>query len=547
MKRMTSKTKLGLKLKQQHQLSPQQILLMKLLQLPLSALSERIQEELEANPALEEGLPDYDGGEGTEEGTAEGSDLGEEDRLGDGDGTGDGGEETGDGDGIGDRGDESGDGGDGPEGPEADDALYAGEWSEDQTDEYLDRSQDAPEADSRLTNQQSGGSFLDDLLEQWHWVADTEEEKQIGVHLIGNLDPDGYLRRPLANLADDLAFQENLQVEIPRLQEVLAKVQELDPPGVGARDLQECLLLQLRRRWANRSHWAVEEGHFEEEETGELGDALKDAILLLEHHFESYGQRQFDRLAAKLGWDTERMRDARSEILSLNPRPGDSVAQADDSATAIPDFYVWLRDGRPEMVLNEGSDNKTLKISTYYREMLEEYHGKSKVTGAKEASDFIRSKIDQARWFMEALEQRRQTLRLTMEAILDLQQEFFLSGNKSRLKPMILKDVSERIGMDISTVSRVVNSKYVQTWFGHFPLKSFFSEGIATQSGTEVSAIQVREVMADLIEGEDKSQPLDDDALMQLLLERGFRLARRTVAKYREQLGIPVARLRRNF
>lgn len=547
MKRMTSKTKLGLKLKQQHQLSPQQILLMKLLQLPLSALSERIQEELEANPALEEGLPDYDGGEGTEEGTAEGSDLGEEDRLGDGDGTGDGGEEPGDGDGIGDRGDESGDGGDGPEGPEADDALYAGEWSEDQTDEYLDRSQDAPEADSRLTNQQSGGSFLDDLLEQWHWVADTEEEKQIGVHLIGNLDPDGYLRRPLANLADDLAFQENLQVEIPRLQEVLAKVQELDPPGVGARDLQECLLLQLRRRWANRSHWAVEEGHFEEEETGELGDALKDAILLLEHHFDSYGQRQFDRLAAKLGWDTERMRDARSEILSLNPRPGDSVAQADDSATAIPDFYVWLRDGRPEMVLNEGSDNKTLKISTYYREMLEEYHGKSKVTGAKEASDFIRSKIDQARWFMEALEQRRQTLRLTMEAILDLQQEFFLSGNKSRLKPMILKDVSERIGMDISTVSRVVNSKYVQTWFGHFPLKSFFSEGIATQSGTEVSAIQVREVMADLIEGEDKSQPLDDDALMQLLLERGFRLARRTVAKYREQLGIPVARLRRNF
>ncbi|MFZ9969476.1 MAG: RNA polymerase factor sigma-54 [Bacteroidia bacterium] len=544
---MTSKTKLGLKLKQQHQLSPQQILLMKLLQLPLSALSERIQEELEANPALEEGLPDYDGGEGTEEGTAEGSDLGEEDRLGDGDGTGDGGEEPGDGDGIGDRGDESGDGGDGPEGPEADDALYAGEWSEDQTDEYLDRSQDAPEADSRLTNQQSGGSFLDDLLEQWHWVADTEEEKQIGVHLIGNLDPDGYLRRPLANLADDLAFQENLQVEIPRLQEVLAKVQELDPPGVGARDLQECLLLQLRRRWANRSHWAVEEGHFEEEETGELGDALKDAILLLEHHFDSYGQRQFDRLAAKLGWDTERMRDARSEILSLNPRPGDSVAQADDSATAIPDFYVWLRDGRPEMVLNEGSDNKTLKISTYYREMLEEYHGKSKVTGAKEASDFIRSKIDQARWFMEALEQRRQTLRLTMEAILDLQQEFFLSGNKSRLKPMILKDVSERIGMDISTVSRVVNSKYVQTWFGHFPLKSFFSEGIATQSGTEVSAIQVREVMADLIEGEDKSQPLDDDALMQLLLERGFRLARRTVAKYREQLGIPVARLRRNF
>lgn len=534
MKRMTSKTKLGLKLKQQHQLSPQQILLMKLLQLPLSALSERIQEELEANPALEEGLPDYDGGEGTEEGEAEGADLGDEDRLGDGDGAGDGG-------------DESGDGGDGPEGPEADDALYAGEWSEDQTDEYLDRSQDAPEADSRLTNQQSGGSFLDDLLEQWHWVADTEEEKQIGVHLIGNLDPDGYLRRPLANLADDLAFQDNLQVEIPRLQEVLAKVQELDPPGVGARDLQECLLLQLRRRWANRSHWTAEEAHFEDEETGELGDALKDAILLLEHHFEAYGQRQFDRLAAKLGWDTERMRDARSEILSLNPRPGDSVAQADDSATAIPDFYVWLRDGRPEMVLNEGSDNKTLKISTYYREMLEEYHGKSKVTGAKEASDFIRSKIDQARWFMEALEQRRQTLRLTMEAILDLQQEFFLSGNKSRLKPMILKDVSERIGMDISTVSRVVNSKYVQTWFGHFPLKSFFSEGIATQSGTEVSAIQVREVMADLIEGEDKSQPLDDDALMQLLLERGFRLARRTVAKYREQLGIPVARLRRNF
>ncbi|MFM9060529.1 MAG: RNA polymerase sigma-54 factor, partial [Bacteroidota bacterium] len=201
----------------------------------------------------------------------------------------------------------------------------------------------------------------------------------------------------------------------------------------------------------------------------------------------------------------------------------------------------------PEMILNEGSDSKSLKISTYYREMLEEYQGKTKGAGAKEASEFIRSKIDDARWFIEALEQRKQTLRKTMEAILDLQQEFFLSGNKARLKPMILKDVSERIRMDISTVSRVVNSKYVQTWFGQYPLKSFFSEGIATQSGTEVSAIEVREVMSALIEAEDKSQPLDDDALMQVLLERGFRLARRTVAKYREQLGIPVARLRRKY
>jgi len=555
MKRMTSKTKLGLKLKQQHQLSPQQILLMKLLQLPLSALTERIQEELEANPALEEGLPDdfVGDGEGAVDGLGDGDDKGEGNEAGD-----ELGDELGDEAGV-EAGDEVGDGqGEGAgDGPEAEDAIYAGEWSEDQTDDYLDRGQEAPEVDARLVNQQSGGSFLDDLLEQWHWVAETEEEKQIGLHLIGNLDPDGYLRRPLVNLADDLAFQENLQVEIHRLQEVLAKVQELDPPGVGARDLQECLLLQLRRRWSNRSHWTGEEDQSQEDQSQEdqpdaedyreQGDALVDAILLLEHHFEAYGQRQFDRLAAKLGWNTERMRVARSEILSLNPRPGDSIAQADDAATAIPDFYVWLRDGRPEMILNEGSDSKSLKISTYYREMLEEYQGKTKGAGAKEASEFIRSKIDEARWFMEALEQRKQTLRKTMEAILDLQQEFFLSGNKARLKPMILKDVSERIRMDISTVSRVVNSKYVQTWFGQYPLKSFFSEGIATQSGTEVSAIEVREVMSALIEAEDKSQPLDDDALMQVLLERGFRLARRTVAKYREQLGIPVARLRRKY
>ena len=545
---MTSKSRLGLQQKLLTKLSPQQIQLMKLLQLPVSALEERIQAELEANPALEEGGGEGDGGLelGGLGDMGDPSDVGGEGDVGD---AGDMGEtgETGESTDLGESG-VSGEGGEEAttleEGPEAEDALYAGEWSEDQTDDYLDQGQLAPEVDNRMVNQTSGGSFLEDLLAQWHMVAESDEENRIGLHLIGNLDPDGYLRRPLANLADDLAFQENLVIQIPRLQEVLAKVQELDPPGVGAQDLQECLLLQLRRRLLNRGHWTGEE-----EATAESqgGDSLEDAILLLEHHFEAYGQRQFDRLAAKLGWSTERMREARSEILTLNPRPGDSLAQPDEAPTAIPDFYVMLRDGRLELHLNEGNDSKSLKISTYYREMLEEYDGRRAGKGMREASQFIRTKIDQARWFIEALEQRGQTLRLTMQAILDLQQDYFLSGNKARLRPMILKDVSERIGMDISTVSRVVNSKYVQTWFGHFPLKAFFSEGIATQSGPEASAIQVREVMASLIESEDKSNPLDDDALMQALLEKDFRLARRTVAKYREQMGIPVARLRKLY
>ena len=513
---------------------------MKLLQLPVSALEERIQAELEANPALEEGR---------DEGGLELGDLGDLGDSTDEGGEGDAGEvgEAGEATDLGESG-VSGEGGEEAttleEGPVAEDALYAGEWSEDQTDDYLDQGQQAPEVDNRMVNQTSGGSFLEDLLAQWHMVAESDEENRIGLHLIGNLDPDGYLRRPLANLVDDLAFQENLVIQIPRLQEVLAKVQELDPPGVGAQDLQECLLLQLRRRLLNRGHWTGEE---ETAAQAQGGDPLEDAILLLEHHFEAYGQRQFDRLAAKLGWSTERMREARSEILTLNPRPGDSLAQPDEAPTAIPDFYVMLRDGRLELHLNEGNDSKSLKISTYYREMLEEYDGRRAGKGMREASQFIRTKIDQARWFIEALEQRGQTLRLTMQAILDLQQDYFLSGNKARLRPMILKDVSERIGMDISTVSRVVNSKYVQTWFGHFPLKAFFSEGIATQSGPEASAIQVREVMASLIESEDKSNPLDDDALMQALLEKDFRLARRTVAKYREQMGIPVARLRKLY
>ena len=538
MKRMTSKSRLGLQQKLLTKLSPQQIQLMKLLQLPVSALEERIQAELEANPALEEGVP--------EEGVI---DPGAMVELGDGG-------EAGDEVEIGERGEaiesnetaEDWDGGEDAsnleEGPQAEDDLYAGQWSEDQTDEYLEQGQQAPEVDSRWVNQASGGSFLDDLLAQWHMVAESDEENRIGLHLIGNLDPDGYLRRPLANLADDLAFQENLNVEISRLQEVLAKVQEMDPPGVGARDLQECLLLQLRHRMLNRRQWNGEE---KASDDSLLGDPLADAVLLLEHHFEAYGQRQFDRLAAKLGWSTERMREARSEILTLNPRPGDSLAHPDEAPTAIPDFYVMLREGRLELHLNDGNDTKSLKISTYYREMLEEYDSRKSGSGLREASQFIRTKIDQARWFIEALEQRGQTLRLTMQAILDLQKDFFLSGNKAMLRPMILKDVSERIGMDISTVSRVVSSKYVQTWFGHFPLKAFFSEGIATQSGPEASAIQVREVMASLIESEDKSNPLDDDDLMQALQDKGFRLARRTVAKYREQLGIPVARIRRTY
>jgi len=298
----------------------------------------------------------------------------------------------------------------------------------------------------------------------------------------------------------------------------------------------------LQRRLDNRAVWTPEAELLAVQE-----NPVTDAILLLEHHFEAYGQRQFERLASRLSWSTERMRDARAEILHLNPRPGDSVAAPHEAPTAIPDFYVLLKDGQPELHLGESSEGKSLRVSSYYREMLEEYDGRSRHAGNKEASTFIRSKIDQARWFIDALEQRRQTLRLTMQAIMDLQHEFFVSGNHARLKPMILKDVADRMGMDISTVSRVIHSKFVQTWFGHFPLKSFFSEGIALDGGGEASSIEVRQVLSEMIEAENKAKPLTDEAIMEALKTKGFQLARRTVAKYREQLGIPTASLRKNY
>jgi RNA polymerase sigma-54 factor len=543
---MASKSKLRLQIRQQSQLSPQQIMLMKLLHLPITALGERIQEELEANPALEEGIQDeYEGFETVE--NADGSeDLGESGEIGSteddggraeaGDGNG---ESTGTEDGIaGGDGESTG----GEDGPEAEDAQYAGEWSDDQTDDYLDQGEQAPESDRPTDYARATGNFYDDLLQQWTLVAENEQEQRIGIHLIGNLDEDGYLRRPIFNLVDDLAIQEGLMAEQAEVELVLARIQTLEPPGIGARDLRECLLLQLRRRLEN--HVIRSPGS---ETMSSQENPVLDAIMLLEHYFDSYGQRQFERLASRLSWSTEKMRAARAEILHLNPRPGNSVSTPHEAPTAIPDFYVLLKDGQPELHLGDRSDNKSLRVSSYYREMLEEYDGRSRNAGIKEASTFIRSKIDQARWFIDALQQRRQTLRHTMQAIIDLQHEFFVSGNRARLKPMILKDVADRMGMDISTVSRVIHSKFVQTWFGNFPLKSFFSEGIALDGGGEASSIEVRQVLSEMIVAENKSKPLTDEAIMTALNARGFQLARRTVAKYREQLGIPVASLRKEY
>jgi RNA polymerase sigma-54 factor len=544
---MAAPSKLRLQQKLQQKLSPQQIQLLKLVQLPLAALEERIQAELEENPALEEGIPEP--GPEREDVSDRDAEAADQDN---------------------DPEQEAEDlSGESETEHDPNDAQYAGEWSDDQTEEYLDREPQAPEVDQRFGELKSGGTFYDDLLHQWNLAADSERTLRIGQHLIGNLDGDGYLRRPLVNLSDDLALQENLMVEHEELVAVLKKVQDLDPPGIGARNLGECLLLQLYRKDAARKEWLAVKSvqHFD-------SHSLTDAILLLEHYFEDYGNRQFDRLAARLGWTTERMRLARAEILQLNPKPGDAVAAPHEAPAALPDFYVVLRDGKPELHLAEDNHLGALRVSTYYREMLEDFETRtgskegrksgagpvrtgSKESAAKstkgidparqEAVAFIRSKIDQAHWFIDALEQRRVTLFETMQAIVDLQFEFFLTGQRARLRPMILKDVADRINMDISTVSRVVNSKFVQTWFGHFALKSFFSEGIATRSGEEASSIEVREVLLSLIEQEDKGHPLDDEALMDALRERGFQVARRTVAKYREILGIPVARLRRTY
>lgn len=488
-------------LKLLQKLSPQQIQLMKLLQLPTLALEQRIKEELELNPALEEGLDENAPEE--EFSNENDDDLGSDEEERD----------------------------DYEEKEEKiDDELSYEDFMDDvEAAEYKYEINNTSKDDDKRDFQVSSGPGFHDLLEEQLGLQEiSPSHYTIGLYLIGCIDDDGYIRRDLASIVDDLAFSQNIQTDVHELEEVLYVIQSLEPAGVGARNLQECLLLQLERK---------------KDKTREVQFATD----VVKNFMEEFSKKHYEKIARKLSLTDEELKDVLDEITHLNPKPGSSAGDGNKEGVAdvIPDFIVSVNDGQLELGLNS-RNLPDLKISRDYIEMLTEY-SRQKDKSSKEATSFVKGKIENAQWFIDALFQRQQTLLMTMNAILKFQEKYFLSGDETEIKPMILKDIAEIVGMDISTVSRVANSKYVNTPYGTFLLKSFFSESLSTDSGEEVSTREVKKILEDCIGAENKKKPLTDDALTKILKEKGYNIARRTVAKYREQLDIPVARLRKQI
>ncbi len=372
-----------------------------------------------------------------------------------------------------------------------------------------------------------GDSFTERLLSQIRLRIKNERDKKIAEQLIGNLDESGYLRRELFNIVDDLAFSQNLVVSEDEIKNVLTEVQSLEPSGVGARDLKECLLIQLRKKPKTI--------------------ATKTAEVILEQCFDAFIKKHYSKISKKLDIDSEAIKAAIEEIVKLNPKPGNSLIDSSKTIQHIvPDFIVSDSDGELTIELNQ-RNVPPLKISKDYVEMIKGFEAGKKSQREKDAILFIKQKVDSAKWFIDAIRQRQNTLLVTMEAILNFQKQFFLTGDETQLKPMILKDIAEIVEMDISTISRVANSKHVATPYGTFLLKFFFSESLSTDSGEEVSTREVKSILREAVEKENKSKPLTDEKLAKLLKEKGYLIARRTVAKYREQMHIPVARLRKQL
>jgi len=479
--------------KQLQRLSPQQIQLMKLLQIPTIALEQRIKEELEINPALEEG-PEGD------EMDDELSDLQNDD--------------------------------DQEEYDSSDDDEFTIEdylQDDDIPDYKLYANNTSADDEERESPLSSGYSFRDLLNEQLGMRVLSEQQRTIAETIIGNLDDDGYLRRELFAIVDDLAFTQNIHTNEDEVEDMLEVIQGFEPSGVGARNLQECLLLQLNVK----------------EETENI--AL--AKTLIEKMMDEFSKKHYTKICQRLHIEEDQLKKVLDVVLKLNPRPGDSLSDSTKVVqNIVADFMIANEDGKLELTLN-GRNAPQLKVSNEYKQMLRSY---SEAKGnankeQKEAVQFVKQKLDGAKWFIDAILQRQMTLFGTMDAIMEYQKEYFLTGDETKLKPMILKDISDIVGLDISTISRVANSKYVQTQFGTFLLKSFFSESLTTESGEEVSSREVKKILSDAIEGEEKNHPLADEKLAALLKESGYIIARRTVAKYREQLGIPVARLRKEL
>ncbi len=483
-------------LKLQQKLSPQQIQLMKLIQLPTQALEDRIQEELEVNPALEtESQADEDPFETDYEAPEDDYSSAEEEER------------------------------------------YTESKEQDFSEELFD---DTPEYRLNANNYSADDETyeapivarmdLSDVLHEQLALRSLAPQKEaLCKYLIGTLDDDGYLRRELVDIVDDLAFSLGIFIEPSELEEALRVVQSMDPAGVGARNLQECMTLQLARRPDTPT--------------------VLNARALVVRYFDELAKRHYSRMMQGLGTNEEGLKSALEEISRINPKPGGSATQgAEPSQVVVPDFLVTAIDGKLELKLN-GRNAPELNVSREYKEMLAHYRQAKGFDSdkQKEAFSFIKGKIDSAKWFIEAIKQRQQTLLLTMSAIMRYQEDYFLTGDDRKLKPMILKDIADEVGMDISTVSRVASQKYVQTPFGTFLIKRFFSESMTNSEGEEVSTREIKKILEESIGEEDSRDPLTDDALAVLLKDKGYPIARRTVAKYREQLGLPVARLRKTL
>ena len=478
-------------------LSPQQIQFIKLLQVPTVALDTRIKEELEENPALEDSSL-----MSLEEPKGEYDDL-QDDKD--------------------DFNSESG------EEANVDEFNVDDYLQDDNTNDYsTSYSNGDDEEDKKETPIAIETTFFESLQQQLDLVPLSDQDFIIGKQIIGSLDDDGYLRRPITSMIDDLAFSQNVMVEEEDVLEMLKLIQSFDPPGIAARDLQECLALQLKKKDTNNP-------------------LIKKAIEIVENHLDEFTRKHYDKLERAVGLNSDELKEVVAEILRLNPKPGDSNQVTTKQMQIIPDFHINNNDGVLVLTLN-ARNAPELRVSRSYMDMFEHYDKASqKDKKMKEAVQFVKQKLDSAKWFIDAIKQRQQTLLKTMNAIMHYQYEYFLTGDERKLRPMILKDIADKIDMDISTVSRVANSKYVQTEFGTFLLKSFFSEAIQTESGEEVSNKEVKKILEDCIGKEDKRKPLADERLTEILKEHGYNIARRTVAKYREQMNIPVARLRKEL
>jgi RNA polymerase sigma-54 factor len=481
-------------------LSPQQIQLMKLLQIPTANLEERIKEEMEENPALE--YQDTDSGEPDDfDSDRENDDVA---------------------------------------GPEEDDVELSNDTAEKiDLDDFLRHEDDGDysygegdysgDQESRSTPVRVETSFHDHLLDQLGMLDLEDDKKKIVEQIIGSIDEDGYLRREPSSLVDDLAFGQNIHTTVEEVNELISQIQQFDPAGVGAWTLQESLLLQLKRIAPQTSD-------------------TKNAIEIIDKYFNEFTKKHYDKIQRHLGLNDEDFKKVIQQIIKLNPKPGAAFEVVNKAESyVIPDFFVFNNMGVLELSLNS-KNAPELRISDGYKEMMRAYdRGDKKDKRQKEALIFIKQKLDSAKWFIDAIKQRQHTLLQSMQAIIDFQKEFFLTGDETSLKPMILKDIASITHLDVSTVSRVANSKFVQTEFGTYKLKYFFSEALQTDSGEEVSTREVKNILGQIIGSENKRKPYSDEKLTEMLQEKGYNIARRTVAKYREQLNISVARLRKEL